>query len=602
MKNLKTQIVLRFNLGVLVPTLFYFFSLWYYGFMSNAELIQSLTTPRWWMLFVIIYFPLLNLFVLRKLKIVSDYLEAPAPDKLEKVQRTVARLPRIFITHVGIYAMSGASSLVLIENYFTNNERILALVLGAAFCVVYALPFFIRAIMLVEKWAAVVPLSDKYKFMSVKTKLYYGLFCNVLGVAVVIATLNIGVIVSIAGGADSSQLFHTLLEKNLVIGLLCLAIVIINLRTLSIQLVGPIEETTQMFQVISSGDLTKKIDIASKDEIGILKFWIDTFVDKIHDVIARVREGAGHVDSSATTLVENIDTIASSMNDMTNAATQIAVSADETCRTLGDVVESVNILNSSITNIAEHSTRARTQSQKTVEVTNRGKEVVTSTITEMDDIRTEMTKLVSTIEEMGQSVIQIQRIVNLIGDVTRQTNMLAINASIEAARAGEQGRGFSVVADSISKLSEQSKESTKEISRLVEEIQKTVKHSIETTRESVGKVDSGVEMVRQTNTVFDEVYDAINSTTRLVNEIAAATDKQAAESQTIMGSVKRVNQMSLQVSALVQEQVAATEEMAATLDIINSSSNDSTSQRLANESRELYNLISQFQVAATEEE
>lgn len=600
MKNLKGKILFDFNLGVLFPTLVYFFSLWYYGFMTGDELVQSFITPRCWMLFVIIYFPLLNWYVLKKVKVVADYLANPLPANLENAQRTVARLPKTFITHVVVYAMLGASSLVLVEKFFTPDERTLGLVLGAAFCVVYALPFFIHVITVIERWAAPIPISPKYKFLSVKTKLYFGLFCNVLGVAVVIGILNVGVVLSHTG-ISGQELYNTLLVKNLVIGFLCLAIVIVNLRMLSKQLVGPIEDTTQMFQIISSGDLTKKIDISSKDEIGVLKFWIDTFVNKVHDVISRVRQGAGEVDSSAGMLVENIDNIASSMNDMSNAANQIAISSDETCKTLAEVIDSLNFLNQSIGNIATHSTRANQQGKETVEVTNQGKAIVANTISEMDGIREEMSRLVSTIEQMGRSVIQIEQIVNMISDVTRQTNMLAINATIEAARAGEQGRGFAVVAESISKLSEQSKASTKEISRLVKEVQETVRHSVDTTRESVAKVETGVELVKQTNAAFDEVYDAINATTGLVHEIAQATDKQAAESRSIMSSIKKVNEMSLHVSSLVQEQVAVTEEVAATLDMINSSSSDSTSQKLAEESRELYKVISQFKVAASKE-
>lgn len=599
MQNLKNRIQWNFNLGVLFPTVIYFFSLWYYGFLKTDELVESFTTPKFWMLFVIIYFPLLNIFIWRKLKTLSDYLAKPTPEQMPVAQRVIARLPIIFILHVMVYAISGAGSLLLVEDFFTWSERLLGLVLGFAFVFVYALPFFIRTVMLIESWTVSVPLSEQYRFLSVKAKLYFSLFCNVLGVAIVVGLLNVGVVMTNYGVADLRTLLYTLLTKNLVIGFLCLAIVIINLLMLSRQLTKPLTDTTQMFQVISRGDLTRKIDIASKDEMGVLKQWIDIFVDTIHDVIARVRQGAGYLDTSSKHLVQSIDTIASSMNDMTDAATKIAISSEDTCKTVSEVVDSLENMNVSIANVATHATHASEQSKTTVEVTNHGKQVVAETIQEMDFIRQEMDRIVQTIERVGGSIQQVERVVNIISGIARQTNMLAINASIEAARVGEAGRGFGVVAESISQLSDESKRSTEEITALVAEIRTIVQNSVDTTKESVQKVESGVTLVRKTHDAFDQIYGAINSTTALVNEIAVATDQQAQQSKSIMDSVKKVNEMSMHVSALVQEQVAATEEVAATLDMLNSSSSDSTSQKLAEESRALFQLISQFQVAAT---
>ncbi|MCK4259974.1 MAG: methyl-accepting chemotaxis protein [Halanaerobiales bacterium] len=596
MKNLKTKIILGFNVGVLVPTIIYFFSLWFYGFMSTEQLILSFTTLRLWMLFVIVYFPLMNTYLIRKLKFLSNYLEYPKQDELGKAQKIVSQLPKMFIYHVMIYATSGASSLVLVENFFTVSEKIMGIALGFAFTFVYALPFFVGTVILIEKWTSSIPISENHKFLSVKGKLYINLLCNAFGVGIVIIMLNLGVVMSSFGLVDFETLFQTMITKNIVIGILCLIIVVINLKMLSKQLISPIEDTTEMFKVISEGDLSKTIDISSKDEIGILKHWCDLFVDKIHDVIVRIRLGANHLDSSAERLVLNIDNITSAMTEMGDAANKIAISAEDTCETIAEVTNSLNVMDASILKIVDNSMSASNQSNKTVDISKQGKEIVTDTIHEMDYIHEEMIKLVKTIEHMGESVIQIEKIVNMISGIARQTNMLAINASIEAARAGEHGLGFGVVADSISQLSEESNLSAKEITKLVEDIQEIAIRSVETTKTSLEKVEAGVELVKKTGTAFDEIYEAINSTTNMVNEIATATDKQANESKAIMTSINNLNEMSLHVSALVQEQVAATEEVVSTLHKVNSSSSESTTQKLALESKELYRLISQFKV------
>ncbi len=596
MRNLKKRIWIGYNLGVLVPTIFYFASLWYYEFISTDELILSFTTPRVWMLFVIIYFPLLNLFLSRRLNFLDSFLQNPSTENLEKAQKIASRLPGNFIFNVMLYSVSGASSLLLVENFFTLSERVLGLCLGFAFTFVYALPFFVNTVILIERWTQSIPLSARYSFPTVKTKLYINILCNVFGVAVVLSVLNVGVIMSQASMLDSSLLLSILIRKNLLIGFVCMIIVLINLIMLSRQIIIPVKETTDMFRVISTGDLTMNIKNSSKDEIGILKYWCNIFVDKIHDVVSKVRFGAGQVDSSAEALVDNIDSITEAMGEMSHAANQIAASSEGTCETISEVITSLGSLDSSIVNIVKYSRDASEQSNKTVEISLQGQQIVNKTITEMDQIKQEMQLMTQTIEQMGSSVVQIEKIVKMISDVARQTNMLAINASIEAARAGEQGKGFGVVADSIGKLSEESTISASEITKLVEKIKSVVFNSVAIAKSSMEKVGSGVEMVKNTGQAFNQIHQAIDSTTVMVEEIAAATDRQASESKSIMKSVNKVNEMSLNVSALVQEQVAATEEIVRTLELLSSASADSTSKKLARESKELYELISQFKL------
>lgn len=595
MERLKARIIWGFNLGVFIPTLFYFSSLYFYGFMTLEELIASFTTPRAWMLFVLIYYPLLNVFLNRKLALPAKYLENPDTCLLPQVQKRIASLPRIFIFNVMIYATTGACSLILFENFFTDTERVLGLLLGFAFTFVYALPFFVGTVMKIERWTASVPYSEKYPFLTVKGKLYINLFCNVLGVIVVISVLNLGFITSNAG-MDAESLFGVLLQKNLILGFLCLLIVIVNVWMLSKQLIDPIKKTTELIKEISEGDLTQEIDVTSKDEIGILNYWSARFVEKIQDVITQVRQSAGHLDTSAETLVSNIDQISMSMSVMGEASNQIATEAEGTSGTISDVVESVNFMEQSISAVANHSQKAFEQGSETVAVAQEGQRIVVNTIEKMDEIYQEMKYLVKTIEKMGNSVIQIEEIVKMISEIARKTNLLALNASIEAARVGAEGKGFMVVAQSIGNLSEESHTSVTEIVQLVDEIRKVASGSIDKTREGMEKVEKEMEWVKKTGEAFDQIFSGIRQTTDTVQVITESIEQQSKESKKITNSIREVNEMALHVSALVEEQVATTEEIVAALTLVNSSSDESTSQMLIGESKELYKIISQFKV------
>jgi methyl-accepting chemotaxis protein len=146
-------------------------------------------------------------------------------------------------------------------------------------------------------------------------------------------------------------------------------------------------------------------------------------------------------------------------------------------------------------------------------------------------------------ERIANSSRKISDIIDLIDEIAFQTNLLALNAAVEAARAGESGRGFAVVAAEVRSLAQRAAGASNDVKQL-----------IVTAQSDVG---SGVSLVSQTATMFGRIFESVNDVTRLMDAISSASDQQSAEISTLSGEVQRIDDMTQQNAALVEETNAA---------------------------------------------
>ncbi|HAL57094.1 MAG TPA: hypothetical protein DCP63_11635, partial [Bacteroidetes bacterium] len=179
--------------------------------------------------------------------------------------------------------------------------------------------------------------------------------------------------------------------------------------------------------------------------------------------------------------------------------------------------------------------------------------------------------------ELGRSSDQIGEITQVIDDIADQTNLLALNAAIEAARAGEQGRGFAVVADEVRRLAEKTATATKEISDMIKKIQADTGGAVESMDAATRQADEGILLADRAGSSLRQIVEISQQLTDRVNEIASASDQQAASSQLISKNVKAI-------TTVTHETAGGTQQIARTAEDLN---------RLT---VHLQNLVDQFQL------
>lgn len=298
--------------------------------------------------------------------------------------------------------------------------------------------------------------------------------------------------------------------------------------------------------------------------------------DSQSEAMQELSKSIGEMSASITDVTENMTKIAGKidqftigMQDLGSASADVAQSTVETAEAVGEVVQSLKQLEVSTQLINRNVMDANLQGTKACDIATEGKVVIDSAMAEMDQIHSSMKTLSNVIEGLGKSAEQIGEILEVIEDITEQTGLLSLNASIEAARAGEYGKGFSVVANAIGRLSEKSKESTKDIENIIRNIQFSVSDAVKNAEKSVIQIDKGVELVTHTGHAFTRIDDAINETFMRIKQISEAAERQVASSQAIMLATEKVNDYTMQVSASTEENVSTIEEFVLAVEAMN---------------------------------
>ena len=236
---------------------------------------------------------------------------------------------------------------------------------------------------------------------------------------------------------------------------------------------------------------------------------------------------------------------ASVTEDMTGAiADAINYAVDE----LRHLVATINDIATSIEQVSRNSTESAEVAQRSVVIAAEGAGVVRETINGMDQIRDQIQETSKRIKRLGESSQEIGSIVELINDISEQTNILALNAAVQAAAAGETGRGFAVVADEVQRLAERTSGATRRIEGLVQAIQADTNEAVNSMEQTTAEVVSGARLAEDAGTALTEIERVSNALNDLIKNISSAAQQQAGAAADITKTMGVVQQISGQTS------------------------------------------------------
>jgi methyl-accepting chemotaxis protein len=325
----------------------------------------------------------------------------------------------------------------------------------------------------------------------------------------------------------------------------------------------PINKTIEVIEDISRGDLTKRIDIDAKDEIGDMSGRFNVFVDKLHETITRVAKSSNEVFSAAGLL--------------DGAAEQMAAGVEQAATQVNSVATASEEMSTTSSEIARNCVMVAKSSEKANASAVTGEGIIQETISVMTRINDRVKQSAGIIKSLGTRSEQIGEVVGLIKQIADQTNLLALNAAIEAARAGEHGRGFAVVADEVRKLAERTTEATKEIGETIEAMQSETKNAVASMKEGENEVEQGTQEAGKSGDALKDILKQVNTVTTEINQIAVASEEQTATTNEIASNIQQISEVMQDTAKRIQENAGA-------------------AAQLANLSKELQSLVGQFRV------
>ncbi len=331
--------------------------------------------------------------------------------------------------------------------------------------------------------------------------------------------------------------------------LIILALSILLSLVIARAITRPVKEVVDSIRDIAQGegDLTKRLPIRGKNEIGELSDWFNTFVNTIQGIMAQVSASAIRLASSANELQLTSKTMSRSVENLSSQSTLLATAGEEMSATSSD--------------IASNCHHAANNADGASSKASQGAEVVGQSIAVMHAIAERVKNAADTVEKLGNRSDQIGTIIGTIEDIADQTNLLALNAAIEAARAGEQGRGFAVVADEVRALAERTTRATKEIGGMIKAIQKETKDAVLTMEQSVAQVEQGSTHAAASGASLQEILDIINDVTEQISQIATAAEQQTATTHEISNNVLSLNELAHHNSSAINETAVAANEV-----------------------------------------
>lgn len=369
------------------------------------------------------------------------------------------------------------------------------------------------------------------------------------------------------------------------------AIVLTAGYILRMLVLNPLYQFINIMIKFSENDLSATAEVKSNDEFKILEQATNAMVGNMRSILQENMEASEQVALAAQEMLNMSKEAHASSQEVSETIDSIARGTEEQSHSVRQTALAAQQMAETAQQVANEAQKASALSLQAAERARFGGDIIQDVHSKMLQLKDTVYDSAEVVRKLGDRSQEIGKITDVIRGIARQTNLLALNAAIEAARAGEHGRGFSVVADEVRALAEQSTQSAAQIVELINEIQKETKAAVQSMEVGTHVVAEGTDLANTANAAFSEILTVVNQTVNTVQEIAAASEEQAASSQEMSSIMEGVETIANRNATGSQQVAAATEQQRATMENL---ANSATA--LVGRADHLTSLVGRFKV------
>ncbi|CAH7099003.1 Chemotaxis protein [Vibrio chagasii] len=351
---------------------------------------------------------------------------------------------------------------------------------------------------------------------------------------------------------DKSQSFasyRSLLRQSAIFGLIQLAVIAFVAMFVIKKALAPLTTLSSAMEALSKGDgdLTQRITVNSKDEIGTLAHHVNAFIAKLQEIVRDIADSSSQLNEQSEV--------------STNVARQTSDGLTVQLHEISQIATAVHEMSATAEEVANNAQMTADSAISSTENCEQGKRVIIRNQDSITNLAQQVENASGIIQELEKNALDINAILSTISDIAEQTNLLALNAAIEAARAGEQGRGFAVVADEVRVLSQRTHSSTDEIREMIETLQKNSVSAVESMQRSQDLAQSSVDDANNATTALEEIATSIQQISDMASHISNAASEQRTVTGEVSKNIQLVNDVSDKMSTEADNSRQLSEEL-----------------------------------------
>ena len=336
-----------------------------------------------------------------------------------------------------------------------------------------------------------------------------------------------------------SFVFVAAITVSLLITFLCVRVI-----------VAPVNKTIAILEDIAKGegDLTKRLDIATSDEIGELSRWFNEHIGNLHQIISMVSGETKKINAYAGTVSSAVDSQATFSLQLSTSVTEISTTMEEFSATADQ--------------IAAHSSTAAEHAGKTLQDTREGALCVDTLTAKMKEINRDNEASIQEIIDLGKRSRQITKIMEIINGIANQTKLIAFNAALEAASAGEAGKRFGVVAVEIRRLADSVVESTAGIEGEISKMMDSVNSLVIASEKSSKGIHEGLDFSDKTVMMLEAIVEEVEATADASRQISLSTQQQVIATEQVVFALRDIQRGVHTTSQTGQETTSISKDLA----------------------------------------
>lgn len=353
------------------------------------------------------------------------------------------------------------------------------------------------------------------------------------------------------GAEQASQRSSAVFDEAFSLIVVALAMILVALiaiaTLLTRSIVLPLADAVAVAERVATGDLTQDIQVIGRDEPALLLRALSRMQQSLRDTIRKIAASSDQLASAS----EELHTVT---EDTSRGLHQQSAEIDQ-------AATAVNQMTAAVEEVANNAVSTADASKGADQTTRDGRDQVNQALASIQHLVNDVTDTSGEIEQLASNANEISRVLDVIGSIAGQTNLLALNAAIEAARAGEAGRGFAVVADEVRALAHRTQQSTAEIEQMITGIQSGTERAVTAMYTSQGRANGTLEVAQSAGQALEVIAEAITSINQRNLVIASASEQQAQVAREVDRNLVNIRDLAMQTSAGANQTSAAAQDL-----------------------------------------